>query len=161
MVSGAILYDVWLKADLLGGQLLHRYRFQCFPPCLWQRCCWKCPTTEGQPASQWKCVYWTLFFMKKRFPLDPESSRTLIVLYLTFSPELTLGSGILAQSEHALLLVSSKLVQFSSKFFNLDANFFSIRPFLNFWERFLGPREFSSRKSALSTFGEKASHFRD
>jgi hypothetical protein len=66
------------------------------------------------------------FFMKRRSPLDPESSRTLIVLFLTYSPELTLGSGFLAQSEHVFLLFSMKLVQFSSNFFDLDANFFGI-----------------------------------
>jgi hypothetical protein len=63
--------------------------------------------TEGQSASQGKCVYLTLSFIKRRFPLDPESSRTLIVLFLTYSPELTLGSGVLAQSEHVFLLFSS------------------------------------------------------
>jgi hypothetical protein len=52
------------------------------------------------------------FFMKRRSPLDPESSRTLIVLFLTYSPELTFGSGVLAQSEHVILLFSIKLVQF-------------------------------------------------
>jgi hypothetical protein len=70
--------------------------------------------------------------MKRRSPLDPESSRTLIVLFLTYSPELTLGSGVLAQSERVFLLFRIKLVQFSSNFFNLDANFFGIRPFLDF-----------------------------
>ncbi len=75
-------------------------------------------TTEGQPASQLKYVYWTLFFMKRRIPLDPESSRTLIVLFLTCSPELTLGSGILAQSEHVFQPFSFKLVQFRSNFFD-------------------------------------------
>jgi hypothetical protein len=70
--------------------------------------------------------------MKRRSPLDPESSRTLIVLFLTFSPELILGSGILAQSKHVFLLFSSKLVLFSTNFFKLDANFFGIRSFLDF-----------------------------
>jgi hypothetical protein len=70
--------------------------------------------------------------MKRRSPLDPESSRTLIVLFLTYSSELTLGSCALTQSERVLLLFSSKRVQFSSNFFNLDANFFGIQPFLNF-----------------------------
>ncbi len=70
--------------------------------------------------------------MKRRSPLDQESSRTLIVLFLTYSPELTLGSGLLVQSEHVFLLFSIKLVQFSSNFFDLDANFFGIRPFLDF-----------------------------
>jgi hypothetical protein len=72
------------------------------------------------------------FLTKRRSPLDPESSKTLIVLFLTFSPELTLGSGVLAQSGCVFLLFSSKVVQFSSNFFVLDANFFGIRPFLNF-----------------------------
>jgi hypothetical protein len=72
------------------------------------------------------------YFIKRRSPLDPESSRTLIVLFLTFISELTLGSGILAQFEYVFLLFSSKLVQFSSNFFDSDADFFGIRPFLNF-----------------------------
>jgi hypothetical protein len=50
------------------------------------------------------------FFMKRRSPIDPESSRTLTVLFLTYSPELTLGSGVSAQSENVFLLFSSKLV---------------------------------------------------
>jgi hypothetical protein len=43
-----------------------------------------------------------------------------------------LGSGILAQSERDFLLFSFKLVLFSSNFFDLDANFFGIQPFLDF-----------------------------
>jgi hypothetical protein len=43
-----------------------------------------------------------------------------------------LGSGVLAQSEHVFLIFSLKLVQFSSNFFDLDANFFGIPPFLDF-----------------------------
>ncbi len=70
--------------------------------------------------------------MKRRSPLDPESSRTLIVLFLTYSPELTLGSGVLVRSEHVFLPFSSKLVQFSSNFFDFDANFYGIQPFLDF-----------------------------
>ena len=72
------------------------------------------------------------FIMKRRSPIDPKSNRTLIVLFLTYSPELTLGSGVLAQSERVFLLFSFKLVQFSPNFFNLDANFFGIWPFLDF-----------------------------
>jgi hypothetical protein len=49
-----------------------------------------------------------------------------------YSPELKLGSGILAQSERVFLLFSFKLEQFSSYFFNLDDNFFGIWPFLDF-----------------------------
>jgi hypothetical protein len=95
------------------------------------------------------------FFMKRRSPLDPESSRTLVILLLTFSSELTLGSGFLYQYEHVFLLFSSKLVQFSSNFFDLDTNFFGNQIFLVFEERFLGPREFSSGKSALSIFWQE------
>jgi hypothetical protein len=73
-----------------------------------------------------------LFFIKRRSPLDPESSRTLIVIFLTFSPELKLGSGFLAQSEHDFLLFSFILVLFSSNFFDLDNNFFSNWPFSGF-----------------------------
>jgi hypothetical protein len=99
--------------------------------------------------------------MKRRSPLDPESSRTLIVLFLTFIPELTLGSGFLVQYEHVFLLFSSKLVLFSSNFLDLDANFFGNQPFLVFQERFLILREFSSRKLALSTFWQEGFSFPD
>jgi hypothetical protein len=43
-----------------------------------------------------------------------------------------LGSGVLAQSERVFLLFSIELVQFSSNFFDLGANFFGIWPFLDF-----------------------------
>ncbi len=92
------------------------------------------------------------FFIQRRFPLNPESSRTLIVLFLTFSPELTLGSGFCARSDHVFLLFSFELVQFSSYFFDLDANFYGNRRFLVFREKFLSPREFSSETLALSVF---------
>jgi hypothetical protein len=72
------------------------------------------------------------FFIKRRSPLDPESSRTLIVLFLTYSLELVLGSGFLAQSDCVFLLFSIKLVRFSSNFFDLGADFFGIWPFLDF-----------------------------
>ncbi len=71
--------------------------------------------------------------MKRRSPLDPESSRTLIVLFLTQSPELTFGSGILVRSECVFLLFSITLVQFSLNFFDLGAYFFGIRPFIIFF----------------------------
>jgi hypothetical protein len=57
---------------------------------------------------------------------------TIIVLFLMYSPELMLGSGVLAQSECVFLLFSIKLVQFSSNFFDLGANFFGIQLFLDF-----------------------------
>ncbi len=99
------------------------------------------------------------FFMKRRLLLDLESSRTLIVLLLTYSPELTPGSGTTAQSERIFLLFSIKLVQFSSNFFDLDANFFGIQPFLDFWERFCNPRVFSFKKMALSAFWREGLSF--
>ncbi len=97
--------------------------------------------------------------MKRRSPLDPESSKTLIVLFLTFSPELMLGSGFLAQSECVFLFFSSKLVLLSSNSYDLDANFFGNWPFLIFWEKFLGLREFSSGKSAFSVFWQEGFSF--
>jgi hypothetical protein len=97
--------------------------------------------------------------MKRRSPLDPESSRTLIVLVLTFSPELTLESDILAQSECAFLLFSSKLVQLSSNFFNLGANFFGIQYPAFFSEKgFLIRGYFPPENWYFLLLGEKASH---
>jgi hypothetical protein len=43
-----------------------------------------------------------------------------------------LDQVFLAQSERVFLLISSKFVQIISNFFDLDANFFGIRPFLGF-----------------------------
>jgi hypothetical protein len=97
--------------------------------------------------------------MKRRSPVDPESNRTLIVLFLTCSSELTLGSGILVKSEHVFLLFSYELVQFSFNFFDLGANFFGNRPLIDFCERLLNPWVFSSRKSALSTFWQEGFSF--
>ncbi len=93
--------------------------------------------------------------MNMRSPLDPESSRTLVALFLTYSLELTLGSGVLVQSEHVFLLFSFKLVQFRSNFFDLDANLFGMWPFLDFWEGPLDPQVFSSEKLALSAFWQE------
>jgi hypothetical protein len=99
--------------------------------------------------------------MKRRSPLDPESSGTLIISFFTYSPELTLGSGVLAQSEHVFLLFSSKLVQFSSNFFDLDANFFGIWPFHDFEKGFLIHGYFPLENWLFLPFGKKASHFRE
>jgi hypothetical protein len=65
------------------------------------------------------------------------------------------------QSERVFLLFSSKLLLFSCNFFNLDAKFFGNRPFLIFGERLLGPRECSSRKSALSAYWQEGLSFPD
>jgi hypothetical protein len=69
---------------------------------------------------------------------------------LTYSPELTLGSGYLVQSERVFLLFGFKLVLFSSNFFHLDNNFFGKCPLLVFRERFLGLQE--SFLQEISTF---------
>jgi hypothetical protein len=71
------------------------------------------------------------------------------------------GSGSLAQSEPVFLLFGSKLVLFNSNFFGLDAKFFGNLPCLIIGERFLGPREFSSGKSALSIFWQEGFSFPD
>jgi hypothetical protein len=70
-----------------------------------------------------------------------------------------LGSGVLAQSERVFLLFSIKLVQFCFNFFNLGAYFCGIRPFLNFGERLLNLRVFSSGKLALSAFWQEGLSF--
>jgi hypothetical protein len=100
-----------------------------------------------------------LFFIKRRPQLDPEASRTLIVLLLTFSPELMLGSSVLAQSERVFLLFNSKLVQFSSNFFNLDANFL-VSSLFSFSEKgFLVHGNFPPEKLALSAFWQEGFPF--
>jgi hypothetical protein len=91
------------------------------------------------------------FFMKRRSPLDPESKLS----YFWHSPEITFGSGILAQSQRIFLLFSIKLVRFSSNFFDLGANF------LIFEKGLLISGYFSPENWLFSPFGEKASHFRD
>jgi hypothetical protein len=65
----------------------------------------------------------------------------------------------LARSERVFLLFSFKLVQFSSNFFDLDANFFGIRTFLNYRGKLLDPRVFSSGKSALSAIWQEGLSF--
>jgi hypothetical protein len=70
-----------------------------------------------------------------------------------------LGSGILAQSERVFLIFSIKLVQFSSNFFDLGANFFSIQLFLYFREGLLDLQVFFSGKLALSAFWQEGLSF--
>jgi hypothetical protein len=78
---------------------------------------------------------------------------------LTYSPELSPGSGTTAQSERVFLLFSIKLARFSSNFFDLGANFFGIQPFLDFCERYRNRRVFSCKKMALSTFWQEGLSF--
>jgi hypothetical protein len=72
-----------------------------------------------------------------------------------------LGSLFLAHSEHVCLLFSFVLMLFSSNFFDLNVNFFGNQPFFIFGERFLGLRENSSRKLALSAFWQEGISFLD
>jgi hypothetical protein len=66
-----------------------------------------------------------------------------------------LGSGSLVQSMCDFLQFSFKSVLFSTNFFKLGTILFNIQPFFVFRERFLGLREFSHRKSALSAFWQE------
>jgi hypothetical protein len=98
-------------------------------------------------------------FITRRSPLDPESSRTHIVLFLIFRPELTLGSGYLAQSERVFLLFIPKLLLFSSNFFDLNADLFSTSLFSFSEKGFLVHENFCPGNWHFPLFGEKAIHF--
>jgi hypothetical protein len=69
-----VLNNIWLKTDLLAGRVLHKGDFN---------------FTHLIGTSCWIATEMYLmdpFLQKGGPPLDPESSRTLVVLYLTFSP---------------------------------------------------------------------------
>ncbi len=133
MVSRAILYNVRLKADLLDCQVLHKSESNVAHLVCDKGAIGSAPQLRDNLFHN-RNEFNGTFFIKRRSPLDPESSRTLIVLFLTFSPELTLESCVLVRSERIFLflLFSFTVVQFCSNFFDLDANFFGIRPFLGF-----------------------------
>jgi hypothetical protein len=95
--------------DLLVGRVLHKRDFNVAPPVCDKGAIGSAPQLRDNPFHN-RMHLLEPFYIKRRSSLDPESSRTLIVLFLTFSPELMLGSGVLAQSEHVFLLFSSKLV---------------------------------------------------
>jgi hypothetical protein len=100
-----------------------------------------------------------LFSRKWRSPLDPESSRTLIVLFLTYGPELTLGSGVLAQSERVFLQFNVKLVRFGSNFFDLGS---SVLGLFSIFEKGFSIRGYFPPENRLfPPFGKKASYFQD
>jgi hypothetical protein len=158
LFSQAVLNNVHLKAYLFAGRVFHKGDLNVAHLVCDKGAIGSAPRLRDNLLHNGN-AFTGPFFMKRRSLLDPESSRTLIVLFLTYSPELMLGSGILVRSEHVFLLFSIKLVQFSSNCFDLGANFFGIRPFLDFWERLLDPRVFSSRKLALSTFWQEGLSF--
>jgi hypothetical protein len=127
LVSWAILYNVRLKVYLLAGRVLHKGDFNVAHLVCDKGAIGSAPRLRDNPLHNGNAFTGPL-----RSPLDPESSRTFIVLFLTYSPELTLGSGMLVQSVRVFLLFSCKLVQFSSNFFDLDTNFLGIWLFLDF-----------------------------
>jgi hypothetical protein len=95
LVSQAILYNFWLKADLLAGRVLQKRDLNVAHLVCDEGAIGSAPLLRDNPLHNGN-AFTGPFFMKMRSPLDPESSRTLIVLFLTYSPELKLGSGILA-----------------------------------------------------------------
>jgi hypothetical protein len=150
---------VQLKVDLLADRVLHKRDYNVAHLVCDKGAIGSAPRLRDNQLHNGN-AFTRPFFMKRRSPLDPESSRTLIVLFLTYSPELTLGSGVLAQSEHVFLLLSIKLVQFSSNFFNLGANFCRYPAFfLNFEKGFSICGYFPLENWRFPPFGEKASHF--
>jgi hypothetical protein len=94
LVSWAILYNVWLKADLLAGQVLHRRDFNVAHPVCDKGAIGIDPQMRDNMLHN-ENTFTGPFFMKRRSPLI-QSSRTLIIIFLTFIPELTLRSGIMA-----------------------------------------------------------------
>ena len=101
MVSQALLYDVQLKADLLDSRVLNKRDFNVAHPVCDEGAVGSAPRLRDNPLHN-ENAFTGPFFIKRRSPLDPESSRTPFVLFLTLCQELTLGSGVLAQSEHVV-----------------------------------------------------------
>jgi hypothetical protein len=86
LVSRAILYNAWLKAYLLAGRELHKRDFNVAHPVCDKDAIGSAPRLRDNPSYNGH-AFTGPFFMKRRSPLDPESSRTLIVLLLTFIGE--------------------------------------------------------------------------
>ena len=102
MVSWAILYNIQLKTDLLTGQVLHKGDFNVTHLVCDKGAVESAPRLRDNRFCNGN-AFTGPFFINRRSPLDPESSKTLIVLFLTFSPELTLGSCFLVRSELVFL----------------------------------------------------------
>ncbi len=97
------------------------------------------------------------FFTKRKYLLISESSRTLIVLFLTFSPFLMCRSGMLAQFGHVLACFSIRLVIFSSYSFDVGAKICKICPSLFSEKGFLTRGNFSPETWHFPPYGKKAS----
>jgi hypothetical protein len=61
------------------------------------------------------------FLVKRRFPLDPESRRTLIACFLAIRPMLWLSLGLFARAGRVLAKFSFNLVFLDAKSFELRA----------------------------------------
>ncbi len=86
-------FHVGINIILRTIRINTRERFFCN---IWYHTGWKpVPYNWGTTRFTMEMRLLEPFFMKRRSPLDPESSRTLIVLFLTFCPVLMLGSGVL------------------------------------------------------------------
>ncbi len=115
--------------------------------------------TEGQPVSQQICVYWTLFSRRGGHHLTRSQVGLLLSYFWHIVQSYCLNQALRRNLSMYFLLFSMKLVLFRSNFFDLGANFFGIRPFLDFWERFRNPQVFSCKKMALSTFWQEGLSF--
>jgi hypothetical protein len=85
-IGACIFYNVWLKADLLPGQVLHKRDFNVTHPVCDKGAIGSAPRLRDNPSYNGH-AFTGPFFMKRRSPLDPESSRTLIVLLSTYIGE--------------------------------------------------------------------------
>jgi hypothetical protein len=159
LVSRAILYNVQLKVDLLSGRVLHKRDFNVTYLVCDEGAIGSAPRLRDNPLHNRNAFTVPFFSWKGGHHLIQSQVGPLLSYFLKYSPELTLGSGILGQSERVFLLFSFKLVLFSSIFFDLDANFIGIWPFLDFWGKLLDPRVFSSGMLALSAFWQEGLSF--
>ncbi len=75
LVSWAILYNFWLKADLLAGQVLHKRDFNITHPVCDEGAIGSAPRLWGTTRFTTEMRLLDPFFIKRRSPLDPESGR--------------------------------------------------------------------------------------
>jgi hypothetical protein len=80
LVSWAIVYNVQLKADLLADLVLHKRDFNVPHPVCDKGAIGSAPQLRDNLLHNGN-AFTGPFSMKRRSPLDPESSRTLIVLF--------------------------------------------------------------------------------
>jgi hypothetical protein len=78
LVYQAILYNIWLKADLLADRVLHKGDFNVTDLICDEGAIGSAPQLRDNPLHNGN-VLLDPFFIKRRTPLDPESSRSLTV----------------------------------------------------------------------------------